>query len=100
MDVVRYTPGVLRILGSTRFPLPVAPELISEIQRRTGTDGLVLLEDHRFQPGEEVRVEQGPFEGFMGKVEREWDDGKRVMILLEAIQQARLLVEKRWLATV
>jgi hypothetical protein len=33
----------------------------------------------------------------MGRIEREWDDGKRVMILLETLQQARVPIEKRWL---
>ena len=41
---------------------------------------------------------QGPFEGLMGRVEQEWDDGKRVAILLEGINKARVLIEKRWLS--
>jgi hypothetical protein len=45
-----------------------------------------------------VAIEQGPFAGWVGKVECEWDDGKRVAILLEAISKARMLIDKRWLA--
>jgi hypothetical protein len=30
----------------------------------------------------------------VGEVEREWDNGRRVAILLEAIHRARVLVER------
>jgi hypothetical protein len=33
----------------------------------------------------------------MGEVEQEWDDGKRVSILLDVMSKARVLIEKRWL---
>jgi transcription antitermination factor NusG len=98
VDAVRYSPCVLRVVGTNRFPIPLEPEIISEIRERTGPDGLIHLESRCYPPGSCVRVEQGPFEGFIGKVEGECDDGRRVMILLEAIQHARLLVEKGWLA--
>jgi transcriptional antiterminator RfaH len=98
IDVVRYSPGVLRVVGSSRFPIPVAPEIIASIRERVQPDGLIHLEPKQFKPGDSVKIEQGPFEGFMGRVERESDDGRRVSVLLEALQQARLLVEKSWVS--
>jgi transcriptional antiterminator RfaH len=97
LETVRYARGVLRVIGSALFPVPMEKEIISAIQDRVEEDGFVQLEATAFQPGDRVTIEQGPLAGWMGKVEREWDDRKRVMILLDAIEQARALVEKRWL---
>jgi transcriptional antiterminator RfaH len=98
MDAVRYTHGVLRVVGSGRFPIPVAPEIVSNIREQIQPNGFIRLETRRFRPGDKVTIEQGPFQGWMGEVQGEQDGGKRVMILLEAIQQARLSIEKRWLS--
>lgn len=97
-DSVRFGFGVLRVVGCSRFPIPVSPDVIASIQERVRSDGLIELGDDDFQPGDAVRIEQGPFAGFMGKVERAADDGRRVAILLEAIESARLVVEREWLA--
>ena len=98
MDDVRYTHGVLRVVGSGRIPIPIAPDIISGIQEKIQSDGFIRLEARGFRPGDRVTIEQGAFQGWMGQVQREHDDGKRVVILLEAIQQARLSIEKRWLS--
>ena len=98
VDLVRHCYGVFRIVGTPQFPLPVEPEILSSIRERMQPDGLVEIETARFRPGDSVRIEQGPFEGFMAEVEREIDDGKRVAVLLEAIQQARLVLKTQWLA--
>ena len=98
LDSVRYARGVLRVLGTGSLPTPVDDEIILTIQERVQADGFIQLKPTHFQPGAQVTIEQGPFQGWIGQVEREWDDGKRVMILLDAIQRARLLIENRWLA--
>lgn len=96
-DAIRYSRGVLRIVGTRRCPIPVEAQIIEAIRERLHEDGLVHLERRALQAGEMVVIEQGPLSGWMGKVEREWDDGRRVAILLNAIQQTRVLVERRWL---
>lgn len=97
LEAVRYAPGVMRVVGSRRYPVPVAPGIIAAIQEQVQPDGFIRLKTQDFKPGDRVVIEQGFFQGWIGQVQREQNDGKRVMILLEAIQQARLLVEKRWL---
>jgi len=94
MDAVRYASAVLRVVGSRQYPLPVAPDIIVSIQDRVEPEGFVLMARRRLQPGEQVSIEDGPFAGWMGCVQRELDDGKRVLILLEAIQHARLLIAR------
>ncbi len=96
LDAVCYARGVLRVLGTTRFPIPIAEEVIDQIRARVRDDGFVKLEAKPFCPGDTVVIEEGPFAGLVGQVEREFDDGKRVAILLEAMQLARVLIEKRW----
>jgi hypothetical protein len=85
------------VVGNKRFPIPLEAEIISAIRQRIQADGFIQLEAGLLRLGDRVTVEQGPLAGWIGRVQLEWDDGKRVMILLEAIETARLLVEKRWL---
>lgn len=100
LDTIRCTQGVLRVLGAREFPIPVCEAVIVEIQQRLSPDGFINLRSKCFSPGDRVTIEQGLLAGWVGRVEREWDDNKRVTILLEAIQQARVLIEKRALARV
>ena len=80
LNTVRFTHGVLRAVGSGRFPIPVAPEMIRGIRERIQPDGFIRLELRGFEPGEKVTIEQGPFQGWMGEVQLEQDDGKRVIM--------------------
>lgn len=96
-DEVRYAPGVLRVVGTRQSPIPVAPQVIETIRDRIQPDGFVHLKTSGIESGNRVRIEEGPFAGWMGRVEREPRDDGRVAILLEAIQQARVLIEGRWL---
>lgn len=98
LDAVRYAQGVLRIVGTTRCPTGVDEEVISSIQERVQANGYVQLEPERLAAGDEVEIQRGPFAGWMGRVEREWDDGRRVAILLETIQQARVAIDRRCLS--
>jgi transcriptional antiterminator RfaH len=100
LDAVRYTHGVLRVVTSGHFPIPVKPEIIANIRDRMEPDGFIRLETKCFKRGDKVLIEQGPFQGWMGEVQREQHGGMRVTILLGTIYQAKLSVEKRWLSAV
>ena len=100
LQAVRFAHGVLGVVSAGTFPVPLDDDIILAIRARIASDGYAKLEPPIWTPGARVEVEEGPFRGFIGRFEREWDDGKRVLILLEAIQQARALVEKRWLRLV
>jgi transcriptional antiterminator RfaH len=94
-DAVRYAEGVVRVLGAGNCPVPIAVEIIAAIRDGLEPDGFIRLKPEVFQAGDKVTIEDGPFAGWMGRVEREWNDGRRVLILLQTIQQARLLVERQ-----
>jgi transcriptional antiterminator RfaH len=98
LESVAYARGVLRVVGTRQFPLPVASEIIAGIRARVQPDGLVWLDRRSFRPGDQVTIEQGPLAGLIGRIEREWDDHRRVAILLDTLQQMRVLVETRCLA--
>jgi transcriptional antiterminator RfaH len=96
-ESVKATQGVLRVVSSGRTPIAVQDEIIREIQGRIQEHGLIRIQPQALSPGTLVTIQSGPFEGMMGRVERELDDHKRVAIFLETLFNARVLIEKRWL---
>jgi transcriptional antiterminator RfaH len=97
LESVECSRGVLRVVTSGRFPVPVEESIVCEIRGRIQEDGLVRINPPTLKPGDRVSIQCGPFEGLMGRVERELDDRKRVAILLEALLQARVLIDRQWL---
>jgi len=100
LDRVRHARGVLHIVGAKHCPSAVPDDVIASIRNRIQADGFVKLARLPVQPGDWVEIEQGPFQGLMGRIEQEDDDAKRVTILLDSILHARISVEKRWLSAV
>ena len=96
-ESVKATHGVLRVVHSGRIPIPVPEGVIREIQDRIEKDGLIKIRPRVLAPGTLVTIQNGPFEGMMGRVERELDDHKRVAIFLETLFNARVLIERRWI---
>jgi len=94
-ELVKCSRGVLRVVGSGKFPVPVHDAVIEEIRDRIEEDGLIRLRSRRLEPGTRVSILGGPFGGLMGRVDRESDDGKRVAILLETVMSARVEIETR-----
>ena len=96
LEAVRRSRGVLQVVSSGRNPLPVNEDVIREIRGRVDADGYIRIRRRALMPGDLVSIEEGPFQGMMGRVERELDDRKRVAILMETLWQARVLIEKRY----
>src|SRR5258708_2476485 len=59
VDAIRYVRGVLRVLGTSKFPIPVNANVISEIHDRVHADGYIRLEVPRFKNGDRVSIEDG-----------------------------------------
>jgi transcriptional antiterminator RfaH len=96
-ESVKNSRGVLRVVSSGRYPIPLGETVVQEIRDRIEEDGLIRLRPRGLEIGTRVWIQDGPFEGLMGRVERELEGGKRVAILLETLMQARVLIERRWL---
>ncbi|MBV8278318.1 MAG: hypothetical protein JO170_24085 [Verrucomicrobia bacterium] len=96
-ESVKATCGVLQVVSSGRMPIPVPENVVQEIQDRVLEDGLIRIHPQTLAPGTLVTIQSGPFEGMMGRVERELDDRKRVAIFLETLFNVRVLIERRWI---
>ena len=82
---IKYTPGVQGLVSAGHEPLAVPPSIIDEIRLR-GIDGVIELTMPRHDPGEKIRVVDGPFRGFEAVFERYLTGSERVAILLETIE--------------
>ena len=100
LDRVRYARGVLRVVNAGGVPLPIEDETIYELRDSLDADGCLVLRPRVFDPGERVSIETGLLRGLLGLVEREWDDGRRVAILLDALLRSRVIVDRACLAPV
>jgi transcriptional antiterminator RfaH len=97
LELVERSRGILQVVSSGRFPIPVEDEVVRDIQNCAGEDGLIRIRERYFKSGDRISIRGGPFEGMIGRVERELNDGKRVAILLEALWHSRVVIERHWL---
>ena len=97
LDSVRYARGVIRVVGNRTTPLEVAEALITEIRENLSPEGYFEIRERPVETGDRVTIEGGLFDGLLGKIERELNDGKRVALLLENLQHGPVIVEKRFL---
>jgi len=65
-DVVRNTPGVTGFVGSGNKPVPLQEIELRSILKQVKQEPQIRVE---FQVGESVRVVDGPFADFLGKVD-------------------------------
>ena len=78
--VARNTPRVTGFVGSGTTPIPVAEEEIREIQRRMG------IEEPKYKidvaVGDAVKITDGPFKDFDGRVSAVDDDKGKIKVLV------------------
>jgi len=90
---VQYATGVRKIVtfGDT---LARVDSSIIETMRERMTKGCVHVSNHSsFQPGQKVRIHDGPLQGFEAVFECEMSDRQRVTLLLKTVAyQARVVV--------
>lgn len=78
--VVRNTPRVTGFIGSGTMPIPVSIEEIKELQKRMGgTESKYKIE---FSVGDPVKIIDGPFKDFDGKVNEVDEDRGKVKVLI------------------
>jgi transcriptional antiterminator NusG len=78
--VVRNTPRVTGFVGSGTTPTPLSPEEIAELQKRMG------VEEPKFKievsVGDPVKITDGPFKEFDGKVSDVDEEKGKVKVLV------------------
>lgn len=93
LRAVKYSRGVLRVLGgASDSPWPIDNAVIATIQARLGSEGVVELTDRPFGAGDSVRITAGPLAGWSGIFDCELSDAERVVILIDTLQQGRVVV--------
>ena len=95
-QLVKYTRGVKRFIGSENMPVVVPDEIILSIKNRM-TEGVIIIKPRKFKIGEEVVVKGGPFEGLDAVFEKELKGAERVSVLLKTIN-ARLAIDSTMIA--
>lgn len=78
--VVRNTPNVTGFIGAGTTPVPVSPQEIKHLQKRMGVKEPKYKID--FEQGETVKVTDGPFKDFDGKVAYIDEERGKVKVLV------------------
>lgn len=79
--VVRNTPGVAGFVSSGTKPLPARQEEIDRILANMDMDGKKVYEAE-FEKGDQVTVIDGPFEDFIGTVQKVYPQQGKVKVMV------------------
>jgi transcriptional antiterminator RfaH len=96
LRAVTYSRGVLRVVGGER-PWSIDDAIVADIRERMGPEGYVQLDERPFRAGDRVSVTAGPLAGWSGVFDSELSDADRVIILVETLQQGRIVMRRDWL---
>jgi len=97
LRAVTYSRGVVRVVGAGDRPIAVEDSIIESIRARMGVDGCVELIEHGPAINDRVRITSGPLAGWSGVFERELSDSQRVVILIETLEQGRVVIPRDFL---
>ena len=92
----QWTPGLRRIVCRDEQPLPIAPKIIHTIKSNICqmNEDKRSTQTYQFQPGEEVRIKQGPFKDMLAIFAEHMSSSERVRVLLNVIgQQKRIQID-------
>ena len=94
LRAVSYSSSVLRVVGGNERPWPVDDAIVADIRERIGPEGWVELGERPLCIGDAVRIVAGPLSGWSGVFDRELSGAQRVVILIETLQQGRIVVRR------
>lgn len=94
LRAVSYSRGVLRVVGGGGRPWPVDDAIIADIRERIGPEGCVEIPQRTLRVGDSVRITSGPLSGWSGVFDCELSDTQRVVILIETLQQGRVVIRR------
>ena len=78
--VVRNTPRVTGFVGSGTTPAPLSPEEIADLKKRMGVEQPTFKIE--VAPGSPVKITDGPFKDFEGKVSEVDEEKGKVKVLV------------------
>jgi transcription termination/antitermination protein NusG len=90
LDMILNMPGVLGFLGNsqtgtnTKIPVPLRQSEVNRILGRVNEETQeAAAPTVGYLKGEEVKVIDGPFSGFVGRVEEVFDDRKKLNVIVK-----------------
>lgn len=78
--VVRNTPNVTGFIGTGNTPTPISEKEVNALQKRMGVQEPKYKIP--FNPGDPVKITDGPFKGFDGKVDEINEEKGKVKVLV------------------
>ena len=100
---VSWSPGVNRIVGFNGFPTPIDDEVLSFLQSRSDSEGIIPGAS-TLRCGQEVRITEGPLSGLLGIIREPPNAKGRVKVLLTLLNRDSTVdlpigfVETSWIA--
>ena len=82
---IRSTVGVSKLVRFGQIPARVPEEIIDALISREDKNGLQILPDKGYQPGDEVTIVDGPFQGYEGVICAK-NSKERVIVLMKLIE--------------
>ncbi|MHC4391646.1 MAG: transcription termination/antitermination protein NusG [Planctomycetota bacterium] len=95
--LIRETPGVGDFLGTKRRPTPMTPEDVDRMLFHE-TESLIAEPQVKidFNPGDQVKIKEGPFENFDGTVEEVFPQKGMVKVIVTIFGRATPLELEYW----
>lgn len=90
--LIKFTPGVKRVLSFDGSPCPVPEEIIATIQSREKEGTVNVLSS--FQEGDAVVIKDGPLKDFVGIFQKELSGNERVIVLLNTLSTQRIVLDR------
>lgn len=88
LSLIQWTPGLRRIVAFDGQPVPLDDEVIALIQHKLEEANLTDEQvTHPFQPGDPVRITEGPLQGLQAIFEGPTTAAERVQVLLNFLGQ-------------
>ncbi|MGH7870997.1 MAG: transcription termination/antitermination protein NusG [Candidatus Binatia bacterium] len=96
----RYSPGVKDFLTFGSRLAEVGEEIIEALRERC-PEGVALIDPVTAQPGDTVRINEGPFSGLEAVFQQKLKGSERVAVLLEILgRQTRIVVPSEMIAKI
>jgi len=94
LRAVKYSRGVSRVVGGGGQPWPMHDAIIADIRERIGPEGYVEMGERSFRMGDRVCITTGPLAGWSGVFDSALSDAERVVILIETLQEGRVVIAR------
>jgi len=84
-DVI-WAPGVQGFVGGTAGPASLEDQVVDLLRDKAAPDGVIRAEP-KLRPGQHVEIEEGPFAGLVGIIQRPPDTKGRIKVLMQLLNR-------------